>query len=64
METETQPFLYEFRCSLAGCRWRLLIPIGISQVMAARCLRRQGWKVDDESNGYLCAAHGGPPFDA
>ncbi len=49
--------VFEIRCALPGCGWRLLVPFGVPQELAARCLHRLGWIADDESDGFICAQH-------
>jgi hypothetical protein len=50
------PLVYELPCSLSGCRSRCWVS-ATSEQAAARCLNGLGWRVDEESEGFLCDLH-------
>lgn len=54
---------WALRCALAGCPWRVVLPVGVEPGAARRCLEHAGWREDPEG-GFICHLHGGGPCDA
>lgn len=54
--------VWEVKCALTGCRWRVLLPacsLGVAEYMA-----RAGWQADDETEGFICPVHCCKEIDA